>query len=203
VQIIAGAFKSGIGDVAVDEAERARQALASIGRNIPPIDLRYRYRQEGPGPGFDPNDPGNYYALGEAPERVIGYDERRLRGYARGGMVYAARGMFVPRGTDTVPAMLTPGEYVMPKTSVDQWGAGFFERLSAGPAPVRRSETVASTPPAMAGGDTYNITIQTLDVASFDRWLRREPDAAKAVALGTFRAVRRGGEAKTTYRGLR
>ena len=34
---------------------------------------------------------------------------------ATGGIVpkYASTGMFVPRGTDTVPAMLTPGELVL------------------------------------------------------------------------------------------
>jgi hypothetical protein len=41
-------------------------------------------------------------------------------GFARGGivpaapqLVYAASGAFIPRGTDTVPAMLTPGEAVI------------------------------------------------------------------------------------------
>jgi hypothetical protein len=41
-------------------------------------------------------------------------------GLARGGMVYASRGMFVPRGTDTVPAMLTPGEFVVNRSSVNR-----------------------------------------------------------------------------------
>ena len=40
-------------------------------------------------------------------------------GYANGGVVYAARGVFAPRGTDTVPAMLTPGEAVLPKALTD------------------------------------------------------------------------------------
>jgi len=39
-------------------------------------------------------------------------------GFRRGGMVYANRGMFVPRGTDTVPAMLTPGEFVVNAAAV-------------------------------------------------------------------------------------
>ena len=39
-------------------------------------------------------------------------------GLRRGGMVYANRGMFVPRGTDTVPAMLTPGEFVVNAAAV-------------------------------------------------------------------------------------
>jgi len=39
-------------------------------------------------------------------------------GLFRGGMIYASRGTFVPRGTDTVPAMLTPGEFVVNRKSV-------------------------------------------------------------------------------------
>jgi TP901 family phage tail tape measure protein len=38
------------------------------------------------------------------------------RGFSSGGMVYASNGMMIPyepRGTDTVPAMLTPGEFVV------------------------------------------------------------------------------------------
>ncbi len=34
-----------------------------------------------------------------------------------GGPVYANNGLFVPRGSDTVPAMLTPGEYVINRDS--------------------------------------------------------------------------------------
>ena len=41
-------------------------------------------------------------------------------GLARGGMVYASRGMFIPRGTDTVPAMLTPGEFVVNRSAVQR-----------------------------------------------------------------------------------
>lgn len=40
---------------------------------------------------------------------------------ARGGLIYASRGRlinFVPRGTDTVPAMLTPGEFVVNRNAV-------------------------------------------------------------------------------------
>ena len=41
-------------------------------------------------------------------------------GFARGGTVYANNGMFVPRGTDTVPAMLTPGEFVVNRAAVQR-----------------------------------------------------------------------------------
>lgn len=47
-----------------------------------------------------------------------------IPGMAKGGIVpkrtlYAAGGAFVPRGTDTVPSMLTPGELVVPTDLVD------------------------------------------------------------------------------------
>ncbi|WP_367646043.1 hypothetical protein [Paenarthrobacter ureafaciens] len=52
----------------------------------------------------------------------------RMGTYAKGGMVnYLATGgfpQFKPIGTDTVPAMLTPGEIVIKKSSVDSIGAG-------------------------------------------------------------------------------
>ena len=44
----------------------------------------------------------------------------RVQGRARGGLIYASRGMFVPRGTDTVPAMLTPGEFVVNRAAVNR-----------------------------------------------------------------------------------
>ena len=50
--------------------------------------------------------------------------ERRGReaaaGMYRGGVVYANRGIFIPRGTDTVPAMLTPGEFVVRREAVQR-----------------------------------------------------------------------------------
>lgn len=39
---------------------------------------------------------------------------------SKGGVVYANRGIFVPRGTDTVPAMLTPGEFVVNRAAVQR-----------------------------------------------------------------------------------
>jgi len=48
--------------------------------------------------------------LGAAPQGGGG------RGFATGGLVYAANGKyvnFVPKGTDTIPAMLSPGEFVV------------------------------------------------------------------------------------------
>ena len=49
---------------------------------------------------------------------------------ANGGPIYAEDGRFVPRGTDTVPAMLTPGEFVMRRAAVDTFGAKFMKYVN-------------------------------------------------------------------------
>jgi hypothetical protein len=67
------------------------------------------------------------------------------QGLARGGVVYANRGMFVPRGTDTVPAMLTPGEFVVNRSAVQR--GNNLQILRA-----MNSQGAASSPNAKSGG---------------------------------------------------
>ena len=50
-------------------------------------------------------------------------DEKQAQAIATGGMVYASSGKLInyqPRGTDTVPAMLTPGEFVINRASTQK-----------------------------------------------------------------------------------
>jgi TP901 family phage tail tape measure protein len=50
-----------------------------------------------------------------------------------GKLPYKAKGgltQFIPKGTDTVPAMLTPGEYVIRKRSVDKLGIDFLDKIN-------------------------------------------------------------------------
>ena len=50
--------------------------------------------------------------------------EKGYSRFARGGIVYANNGMLIPyspRGTDTVPAMLTPGEFVINRDSTQKY----------------------------------------------------------------------------------
>jgi hypothetical protein len=52
---------------------------------------------------------------------------------AKGGLIYRAKGGGVPwkrRGTDTVPAMLTPGEYVHNKRAVNSFGIDFMRKVN-------------------------------------------------------------------------
>ena len=61
------------------------------------------------------------------------YYERRTGGLATGGLVpkYFAAGGFA-RGTDTVPAMLTPGEFIMSKYAVDAHGIDTMRAINNG-----------------------------------------------------------------------
>ena len=53
-------------------------------------------------------------------EVVQGRQAEAAVGKAFGGLIYASMGKFIPRGTDTVPAMLTPGEFVVRRDAVNR-----------------------------------------------------------------------------------
>lgn len=62
-----------------------------------------------------------------------GHVHRHTGGYIGGnGILYRAKGgsIFKPKGTDTVPAMLTQGEYVHKKSAVDFWGVRFMQKIN-------------------------------------------------------------------------
>ena len=94
-----------------------------------------------------------------AKEAIINVNQARLnnisaqadqaQAMARGGVVYANRGIFVPRGTDTVPAMLTPGEFVVNRGAVSR--GNNLQILRA-----MNSGGGASSPGAMSGGGRVN-----------------------------------------------
>jgi hypothetical protein len=64
------------------------------------------------------------------------------------------------RGSDTVPAMLTPGEFVVRKAAVQQFGRGFFSQLNRGINPLAGMTPTAG---GAGGGLTINggITVQS------------------------------------------
>ncbi len=87
--------------------------------------------------------------------------------HAHGGMInYLASGgfaKFIPTGTDTVPAMLTPGEIVMKRSSVESIGAGTL---------LRANDTgrLPSTPSGGGGPVTVNLILdgQIIDTRIVD-----------------------------------
>jgi TP901 family phage tail tape measure protein len=78
-----------------------------------------------------------------------------IQQFAKGGLVkYLDRGGFLPRGTDTIPAMLSPGEFVVNARSARR----FYSELSAinaGVRPIYRQE----------GGPVNNMQIGDINVA--------------------------------------
>jgi hypothetical protein len=64
-------------------------------------------------------------------------------GFSGGGMA---------RGTDTVPAMLTPGEFVMSRGAVDKFGSDFMESINAAGGGTNKPKIVSGTTYAQGGG---------------------------------------------------
>lgn len=66
-------------------------------------------------------------------EAIARQNRHRTINDAKGGLIYRAKGGGVPwkrRGTDTVPAMLTPGEYVHNKRAVSTFGLDFMRKVN-------------------------------------------------------------------------
>ena len=94
--------------------------------------------------------------------------------FYRGGTVYASTGAFIPRGTDTVPAMLTPGEFVVRKAAVDAIGIGTLRAINnAGRAGIKRrggngyyhdGDTVSGGGGVMIDASRFDKSIQAFSV---------------------------------------
>jgi hypothetical protein len=56
-------------------------------------------------------------------------------------MLFATGGVVGQGGRDSVPSMLTPGEFVMRKASVQKYGAAMFERMNMGAFDMPRYNT--------------------------------------------------------------
>lgn len=101
-----------------------------------------------------------------------------IQAQATGGVMRLAGGGFAPRGTDTIPAMLSPGEFVVNAKSTRR----FFSQLqaiNAGVAPIFRSEggsvtnnNVSIGDVVVQGGDTSRQTARSI-ASELRRELRR------------------------------
>ena len=96
-----------------------------------------------------------------------------LTGTQKQSATYASNGaLFTPRGTDTIPAMLTPGEFVMSKSAVDRIGVGDLNRMNKG---YQRGGAVSY----YADGGYVSSSLQ-------DKYLDAGPAGLKLKRLGTF-----------------
>ena len=67
------------------------------------------------------------------------------------GMGFAGGGL-TPKGTDVVPAMLTPGEFIMSKGAVDTFGTDFMEAVNSMGGGSNRPKKMDGTTYAAEGG---------------------------------------------------
>lgn len=81
------------------------------------------------------------------------------------------QGGSVGRGTDTVPAMLTPGEFVVKKDAVDKYGTSFLSALNNGALPMRGFQNGGAVAPvssevgsAAAAGPVTNNSDFTFNI---------------------------------------
>ena len=84
-----------------------------------------------------------------------------------GGYLLAAGGLVRGPGTgtsDSIPAMLSNGEYVIPANVVKQMGVGFFDQIRSGrmtgmPAPMPSAASVSNTSNVVTNQNTFNISV--------------------------------------------
>jgi hypothetical protein len=87
--------------------------------------------------------------------------------YVRGGVVYANNGMLIPyepRGTDTVPAMLTPGEFVVNRAATQQ-NLPLLKAINNGSQAYAKGGVVY----AAEGGEFPKNRVRQLDKDAEDR----------------------------------
>jgi hypothetical protein len=90
---------------------------------------------------------------------------------AAGGMVKPSYFGFggMARGTDTVPAMLTPGEFIMSKYAVDAYGVDTMKAMNSG---------------ELSGGSVYNSYEVNVNVRS-----DANPDQIARAVMGQIKQI--------------
>jgi hypothetical protein len=95
---------------------------------------------------------------------------------ASGGMIGSRRSL--ARGSDTVPAMLTPGEFVVRRQAVKQFGTAFFSQLNRGVNPLAG---IGPQPGAGSGG--FSVGSITVNAAPGERAEETVPRALRRMAF--------------------
>jgi len=99
----------------------------------------------------------------EIDEQIYFLQTGKTKAYSGGGFVenyekpfkffgFSGGGRARSMGTDTVPAMLTPGEFVMSKGAVDRYGVGFMEGLNSSGGGTNRPKSFGGGVYAEGGG---------------------------------------------------
>ena len=101
---------------------------------------------------------------------------QKAAGFNRGGVVYANKGMFIPRGTDTVPAMLTPGEFVVNRSAVQRGNnLQILRSMNSNSAPIQATQALSSGGPVRyrANGSTGPEGPGGIDFSKFEEMVNK------------------------------
>ena len=111
----------------VGAVSRIQQALRNYQATVPSIEVKVIYTGQ---PHKHSNDGG---FISRNLGGITPYRRGGVAKYAKGGMTeYAAGGVIGGFGNyDNVPAMLTPGEFVIRKEAVEKYGKNFFANLNS------------------------------------------------------------------------
>ncbi len=152
-------FRNLFANVGDTIAARFRDAIAEIGRIFEPIVQVFRDIFGGLQKLADNIASLNPFGGGGGGGGggVLGKVTKAL-GFAHGGLIYAQNGLMIPRGTDSVPAMLTPGEFIMSRAAVNRFGQPFMDQINRG-----------LTPTAATGGSTVvNVSVNIENTGQLD-----------------------------------
>ncbi len=96
--------------------------------------------------------------------------------------VFKARGGLA-KGTDVVPAMLTPGEFIMSKSTVDKYGVGMMRAMNARKFSMPTSGKPMKPMAQVTGGvyNNYSVAVNASTNAS--------PDEIASVVVGKIRQI--------------
>ena len=142
----------------------AALALATVGTTAI---MAYNASQDGTATVKDSNNPGKSQ-LNEIMESG-GMTGSPMGGMFSGGggvpnwlaMSGGGNSFMKPMGTDTVPAMLSPGEFVMSKGAVDTFGSDFMEGINAIGGGTNKPKIMGGTTYAQGGGSIITNNAKT------------------------------------------
>ena len=111
---------------------------------------------------------------------VMGEDAERRKQIDRAETgvepVYKSRGGFIPRGTDTVPAMLTPGEFVVKREAVQKYGVDTLSSMNS----------MTKSLPSYEGGGNVEQMESKMTSAPAELGLLREQAKEKTIGDGVI-----------------
>ena len=93
----------------------------------------------------------------EIDEQIKFLETGKTAAYSGGGLVqgFSGGGHALASGTDTVPAMLTPGEFVMSRGAVQKYGSGTLASMNAAGGGTNRPTMLGGTVYAQGGGHVH------------------------------------------------